>query len=221
MKPPMTPRWDGWRYGRRATRRPPRPGAKRTAPMVFSSTSTAPRIFSAVRRQLLADLSFRLEKSFGSAGTACRRCYARHGMGAGAFSSHPPLFCLRDRKALAQAFTHRSAAAVTGNLRYATPARSQIRRRASRQAAGTVCRAFSGGAVSASRPGARPCGRPLVPIIAPPVYHTLRYLLEPIITQEAVVARASRLMQTLVHVLTRDDVGARALRLSSIVSMAK
>ena len=54
---------------------------------------------------------------------------------------------------------------------------------------------------------------PLVPIIAPPVYHTLRYLLEPIITQEAVVARASRLMQTLVHVLTRDDVGARALRL--------
>ncbi len=55
---------------------------------------------------------------------------------------------------------------------------------------------------------------PLVPIVAPPVYHTLRYLLEPIITQEAVVALASRLMHTLVHVLTRDDVGARALRLS-------
>ena len=55
---------------------------------------------------------------------------------------------------------------------------------------------------------------PLVPIVAPPVYHSLRYLLEPIITQEAVVALASRLMQTLVHVLTRDDVGARALRLS-------
>jgi len=55
---------------------------------------------------------------------------------------------------------------------------------------------------------------PLVPIVAPPVYHTLRYLLDPIITQEAVVALASRLMNTLVHVLTRDDVGARALRLS-------
>jgi protein ImuB len=55
---------------------------------------------------------------------------------------------------------------------------------------------------------------PLVPIVAPPVYHSLRYLLEPIITQEAVVALASRLMQTLTHVLTRDDVGARALRLS-------
>jgi protein ImuB len=55
---------------------------------------------------------------------------------------------------------------------------------------------------------------PLIPIVAPPVYHTLRYLLEPIITQEAIVALANRLMQILVHVLRRDDVGARALRLS-------
>ncbi len=55
---------------------------------------------------------------------------------------------------------------------------------------------------------------PLVPVIAPPVYHSLRYLIEPIITQEAVVALARRLMQTLTQVLTRDDVGARALRLS-------
>ncbi len=55
---------------------------------------------------------------------------------------------------------------------------------------------------------------PLVPIIAPPVYHSLRYLIEPVFTQEAVVALANRLMQTLVHVLSRDDVGARGLRLS-------
>jgi protein ImuB len=54
---------------------------------------------------------------------------------------------------------------------------------------------------------------PLVPIVAPPVYHSLHYLLDPIITQDAVVARSSRLMQTLVHVLVRDDVGARALKL--------
>jgi protein ImuB len=54
---------------------------------------------------------------------------------------------------------------------------------------------------------------PLIPIVPPPVYHSLRYLLEPIITQEAVVALARRLMHTLVHVLARDDVGARALRL--------
>jgi protein ImuB len=55
---------------------------------------------------------------------------------------------------------------------------------------------------------------PLVPIIAPPVYHSLHYLLEPIVMQEAVIARASRLMQALANVLTRDDAGARALRLS-------
>ena len=36
---------------------------------------------------------------------------------------------------------------------------------------------------------------PLVPVVAPPVYHSLRYLLEPILTQNAVVAHASRLMQ--------------------------
>src|SRR5215472_16159462 len=55
---------------------------------------------------------------------------------------------------------------------------------------------------------------PLVPIVPPPVYHSLRYLVEPVVTQDAVVALASRLMQTLTHVLTRDDVGARVLKLS-------
>jgi protein ImuB len=55
---------------------------------------------------------------------------------------------------------------------------------------------------------------PLVPVVAPPVYHCLHYLMEPIITQEAVVARTSRLMQTLLRVLERDDVGVRALKLS-------
>jgi protein ImuB len=54
---------------------------------------------------------------------------------------------------------------------------------------------------------------PLVPIVAPPVYHCLRYLLEPIFTHDAIIAHANRLMQTLIHVLTRDDVGARGLRL--------
>jgi protein ImuB len=54
---------------------------------------------------------------------------------------------------------------------------------------------------------------PLVPIVAPPVYHALRYLIEPIFTHDAIIAHANRLMATLIHVLTRDDVGARALRL--------
>jgi protein ImuB len=55
---------------------------------------------------------------------------------------------------------------------------------------------------------------PLIPVTAPPVYHSLNYLLEPIISQQAIVTRACRLMQNLVHVLMRDQVGARALRLS-------
>ena len=54
---------------------------------------------------------------------------------------------------------------------------------------------------------------PLVPVVAPPVYHSLRYLIEPIFTHDAIIAHANRLMATLIHVLTRDDVGARALRL--------
>src|SRR6185312_2129141 len=55
---------------------------------------------------------------------------------------------------------------------------------------------------------------PLKPIVAPPVYHMLRYLLGPIFTQDAIVALARRHMQTLAQVLVRDDVGARGLRLS-------
>jgi protein ImuB len=54
---------------------------------------------------------------------------------------------------------------------------------------------------------------PLVPVAAPAVYHSLHYLLEPVVTAEAIVAHARRLMQNLVHALTRDDAGARRLRL--------
>jgi protein ImuB len=55
---------------------------------------------------------------------------------------------------------------------------------------------------------------PLRLITPPPVYHSLRYLLEPAITQDAVVAVATRLMQDIVHALVRDGVGARRLRLA-------
>jgi protein ImuB len=55
---------------------------------------------------------------------------------------------------------------------------------------------------------------PLAYISPPPVYHSLRYLLEPIFAQEAVVAVATRLMKDLVHALVRDGAGARALRLA-------
>jgi len=54
---------------------------------------------------------------------------------------------------------------------------------------------------------------PLAFILPPPVYHSLRYLMEPVATQEAVVAIAQRLMRDIVHALARDGVGARSLRL--------
>jgi protein ImuB len=54
---------------------------------------------------------------------------------------------------------------------------------------------------------------PLVFITPPPVYHVRRHLLDPIATQEAIVAVTMRLMQDLVPALARDDVGVRALRL--------
>jgi protein ImuB len=55
---------------------------------------------------------------------------------------------------------------------------------------------------------------PLVFVVAPPVYHSTRYLLEPATTTDAVVRIAARLMQDIVHALARDGVGARDLRLS-------
>ncbi len=48
----------------------------------------------------------------------------------------------------------------------------------------------------------------------PPVYHSIRYLMEPVVTQDAVVSITTRLMKDLVHALVRDGVGVRALRLS-------
>jgi protein ImuB len=55
---------------------------------------------------------------------------------------------------------------------------------------------------------------PLPFIVPPPVYHSLRYLMEPIVAQDAIVAVAIRLMKDLVHALTRDGAGARSLRLT-------
>ncbi len=55
---------------------------------------------------------------------------------------------------------------------------------------------------------------PLPLIVPPPVYHGLRQLLEPIATQEAIVAVARQLMEDLVPALVRDGVGARSLRLA-------
>src|SRR5579884_2166881 len=55
---------------------------------------------------------------------------------------------------------------------------------------------------------------PLRFVCAPPAYHSVRYLPEPVVTTDAVAMLAERLMQRLSHALARDGVGARALRLS-------
>lgn len=55
---------------------------------------------------------------------------------------------------------------------------------------------------------------PLDFIVPLPLYHSARYLLEPIFTTEAVVRMTVRLMQDITHALVRDGVGARDLRLS-------
>ena len=53
----------------------------------------------------------------------------------------------------------------------------------------------------------------LVLIEPPPLYHRSRQLLEPVVSQAAVVHVASRLMQDLVPALTQDGLGARVLQL--------
>ena len=55
---------------------------------------------------------------------------------------------------------------------------------------------------------------PLIYIAAPPIYRSLRHLMEPIFTQQAVVAVTLRLMRDLAHSLMRDGMGARVLRLT-------
>ena len=54
---------------------------------------------------------------------------------------------------------------------------------------------------------------PLVPIVAPPVYRAQAMFLEPILSQEHVLAAATRLLRELADTLARDAVGARVLRL--------
>jgi protein ImuB len=55
---------------------------------------------------------------------------------------------------------------------------------------------------------------PLTFITPLPAYRSTRHLLEPIVTREAVVAVANRLMEDLVPALVRDGVGIRALKLA-------
>jgi protein ImuB len=54
---------------------------------------------------------------------------------------------------------------------------------------------------------------PLIPAVAPPLYHARAMFLEPILSQEHVLEAATRLLRQLSDDLARDAVGARVLRL--------
>jgi protein ImuB len=55
---------------------------------------------------------------------------------------------------------------------------------------------------------------PLVFLAPPPVYRKIIHLIEPVFTQDAIVALAKRLMRGIIFSLRRDGVGARQLRLT-------
>jgi protein ImuB len=55
---------------------------------------------------------------------------------------------------------------------------------------------------------------PLIPLTAPPIYRKLRHLLEPIFTQDSIIAHARYLFRDLVHPLERDGVGVRGVQLA-------
>ena len=162
-------------------------GARRTAPTVFSSTSKAPRICSAARRSCSPILS----PGSNDFGLPARLAVADTPGTAWALSRFhaAPLTasCRRGTKPRPwRRFPIEALAALAGNPHGAAPARLQIRRRAPRQAARALCRAlsppsFSGVSTRRSAASTSRSSR----IVAPPVYHSLRYLLEPIFTQDS------------------------------------
>ena len=179
----------------------------------FLDIEGAAHLFGGEER-LIADLALRLEKNFG---LPARLAVASTSGAAWALSHFhaKPLFVLpTGEEALALAPLPIEA------LRLAPETRATLRRLGFKTVGSLLDKPRA--PFAARFPAAllrrvdQALGRidePLVPVIAPPVYHSVRYLLEPIFTQEAIVALAGRLMRTLAHVLDRDDAGARALRL--------
>ena len=142
-------------------------------------------------------------EKFRPAGAACRRRHARRGLGAVALSRRARVaFCPRVRK------PRRLRRLPIEALRLSPETRTTLRRLGFKSVGALLDKPRAPFAArfpaELLRRLDQALGRvdePLVPVVAPPVYHSLRYLLEPIVTQEAIVALASRLMQTLVHVL--------------------
>jgi protein ImuB len=179
----------------------------------FLDIAGAAHLFGGEQR-LLADLYARLEKSFGL--TARLAVADTPGMAWALSRFHPTPLTVLPSGEEAEALARFPIEA----LRLSPATRTTLRRLGFKSAGALIDKPrapfaarFPAELLQRLDQALGRVDEPLVPIVAPPVYHCLRYLLEPILTQEAVVALASRLMQTLVHVLVRDDVGARALRL--------
>ena len=192
------------------------PGTRRTAPTVSSSTSPAPRICSAAKRNCSPICRTRLAR-LRPAGAACHRRYAGRGLGPVATSIARATVVLpsgQESEALAP-LPIEALRLVAGHPHDAAPARLQARRRAHRQAARALCRALSSRASAAPRPGARP----RCPSRSPSSRRRRSITACASCSSRSSRRRrssrcATRLMQDLVPALVRDGVGARALRLA-------
>ena len=167
------------------------------------------------RGELLADLAA-AARALRPAGTAGGCRYGRSGLGPVALPSFPgcrPAF--RAGSGGPRPFADRGAAPCRRYAHDAAAARLQARRRAcSTSRAHPLPRAFRAELLQRLDQALGRAPEPLAFIAPPPAYHSLRQLLEPIMTQEAIVTVATRLMQDLVPALERDGVGARSLRLA-------
>ncbi len=188
-------------------------GEENGADGFFLDVEGAAHLFGG-EEQLLADLSSRLENNFG---LPARLAVAATPGAAWALSHfHAERACVLPSGDEAKAL----AALPVDALRLAPETRTTLRRLGFKTIGSLLDKPrapfaarFPSGLLRRVDQALGRIDEPLVPIVAPPVYHCLRYLIEPILTQEAIVALASRLMGTLVRVLARDDAGARTLRL--------
>ena len=153
------------------------------APMVFSSTSKARRICSAAKTSSSPISAARLNHF----GLPARLAVAATPGAAWALSRfhRSPLFVLPsgEEAAALDGPSDRSFAAFAGNPHRAAPARLQNRRRADRTSRArrlprvSLPNSCAGSTRRSAASTSRSC-----PIVAPPVYHSLHYLLEPIFT---------------------------------------
>ena len=178
MPPPTMPRCAGWRSGRRATRRPLRPvgdGARTTAPTVFFlDIEGASHLFGG-EENLIADLAARLRR-FGLAGAACGGRHAGRRLGGLALSSIAVA-----GSALGPGSRGAVADCRSRRLRLSPETRTALRRLGFKTVGALIDKPRAPFAARFAAELLRrldqALGRvdePLVPIVAPPVYHSLQ-----------------------------------------------